>query len=246
MSVGGLDGRVALVTGGGRGIGAAIVRELASHGATVAINCRARVEDARALATEVGRGARAWPADVSDPGQAERMVADVAAAHGAIEVAVLNAGIWRGGRIERLALEDWRAVTSTALDGAFAIARAVVPTMRERGFGRIVVIGSVIGLVGFAGHSAYATAKAGLLGLVRSLSKELGRDGITVNAVLPGLVETEMTAAIPRASRERMIARTSLGRPADAREVASAVRVLAAEGSYVTGHALVVDGGFSL
>ncbi len=133
----------------------------------------------------------------------------------------------------------------TSLGGAYHVARAVVPGMRERGFGRIVVIGSVIGLVGFAGDSAYATAKAGLLGLTRSLSKELGRDGITVNAVLPGFIETDMTAEVPDRSRERMVSRTALDRPGTPGEVAAGVRFLAAEGSYVTGHTLLIDGGFS-
>jgi 3-oxoacyl-[acyl-carrier protein] reductase len=143
-------------------------------------------------------------------------------------------------------VSDWRAVLATSLDGAFNVARAAVPPMRAGGFGRIVAIGSVIGLVGFPGDTAYATAKAGLLGFVRSLSKEVGRDGITVNAVLPGFIETDMTAAVPVASRERMLARTSLRRAGTAEDVAQAVRFLVCEGAYITGQALVVDGGFSL
>jgi 3-oxoacyl-[acyl-carrier protein] reductase len=240
-----LHGRAALVTGGGRGIGAAIVRELAGAGATVAINYNACDEDARRLAAQLGAGAAVWQANVSDAEQARRLVDAVQAAHEGIDILVLNAGVWRGGRIERVRPDDcaW-----------FSAPRSTAPTRSAarpfrgcgRGFGRIVVVSSVIGLVGYPGDSAYASAKAGLLGLDRSLSKELGPDGITVNAVLPGFIDTEMTAAVPIESRERMIARTSLGRAGRAEEVAAAVRFLVAEGSYITGRSLVVDGGFSL
>jgi 3-oxoacyl-[acyl-carrier protein] reductase len=241
-----LAGRVALVTGASRGIGRGIAIELGAAGATVAVNYQTEAESAERVAESIGHGSRAWRADVADPDAAAALVRNVAAAHGGIDVAVLNAGVWRGGRIESLSMADRRTVLATSLDGAFNVARAALPQIRASGLGRIVAIGSVIGLVGFPGDTAYATAKAGLLGFVRALSKETGRAGITVNAVLPGFIETDMTAAVPAASRERMIARTSLGRPGTVEDVAAAVRFLVCEGGYITGQALIVDGGLSL
>jgi NAD(P)-dependent dehydrogenase (short-subunit alcohol dehydrogenase family) len=241
-----LDGRIALVTGGSRGIGAAISRELGACGADVAVNYRSDHDAARAVVAELGAGASSWAADVSDREAVEAMVAGVTEHHGGLDVLVVNAGVWRGGPIEQLPPSDWSLVVETSLTGAFYLVRAALPALRERGFGRVVVVSSVIGLIGYAGDSAYASAKAGLFGFVKSVAKECGRDGITVNAVAPGFVETDMTEEVPERARERMLARTSLRRPGRPEEIAGAVRFLACDGSYVTGQTLVVDGGLSL
>ena len=242
-----LEGRVALITGASRGIGAEIARVLCEAGAHVAANYRTHPAAAAELRDRHGEEAVSlWPADISEPSAGERLVADVLDARGGLDVVVLNAATWRGGRIERLSDDDWRTVLGTSLDGSFAILRAAVPALRRSRGGRVVLMGSVVGLVGFPGDSAYATAKAGMLGLARSLAKEVGRDRVTVNVVAPGLVETDMTAGVRDDVKERMIERTSLGRSATAAEVAAAVRFLVCDGSYITGHALVVDGGFTL
>jgi 3-oxoacyl-[acyl-carrier protein] reductase len=241
-----LADRVVLVTGGSRGIGAAIARTLDAAGARVAINYRSDDTAARQVGASLARPASLWRADVADPEQCAALIEGVHAQHGRLDGLVLNAGVWRGGRIDRLDLGDWDTVIATSLSAAFYLARKAVPLMREAGYGRIVAISSVVGLVGFPGDAAYASAKAGLLGMVRSLAKELGSNGITVNAVAPGFIETDMTAEVSDEGREQMIGRTWLGRAGEAGEVAEAVAFLLAHGSYVTGHVLTVDGGFSL
>jgi 3-oxoacyl-[acyl-carrier protein] reductase len=137
-------------------------------------------------------------------------------------------------------------VIRTSLGGAYNLCRAALPAMRANGFGRIVVVSSVIGMIGFPGDSAYASAKAGLFGFVRALAKEVGRDGITVNAIAPGFVETEMTSAVSGGARDLMLRRTILRRPGKPSEIASAARFLTCEGDYVTGQTIVVDGGMML
>ncbi|MEZ5098383.1 MAG: SDR family NAD(P)-dependent oxidoreductase [Thermoleophilia bacterium] len=155
-----LAGRVALVTGSSRGIGAAIAERLALDGAAVAINYRSDRASAERLVERLGPTATAWQADVGDTEQASRLVADVAERYGRLDVLVSNAGVWHGGRIDRVDPDDWRAVVDTSLLGAFTTCRAAVPLMRTAGFGRIVVISSVVGLIGFAEDTAYAAAKA--------------------------------------------------------------------------------------
>lgn len=241
-----LRGRSALVTGGSRGIGAAISRELNACGATVAVNYRSDHAAAEAVVGELGDGASAWAADVADLASVETMVAGVTERYGGLDVLVVNAGVWRGGLIEQLAPSDWSLVVDTSLTGAYHLVRAALPALRQGDYGRVVVVSSVIGLIGYAGDSAYASAKAGLFGFVKSVAKECGRDGVTVNAIAPGFVETEMTEDVPERARERMVARTSLRRPGTPEEIAHAVRFLACDGSYVTGQTLVVDGGLSL
>jgi 3-oxoacyl-[acyl-carrier protein] reductase len=238
-----LAGRVALVTGGSRGIGAAVCAALAEAGATVAVNYRS---DRTAAARVTNGDGSIWQADVADSAAVRHMVDGVVARHGRLDVAVANAGVWRGGRVEDIADEAWQTVIDTSLGGAFNLARSAMPALRRSPHGRFIAIGSAIGIMGFAGDAAYASAKAGLIGLVRSLAKEVGRDGVTVNAVAPGFVETEMTRDVSERARARMLERTALGRPAQPEEVASAVRYLACDGAYVTGEVLVIDGGMSL
>jgi 3-oxoacyl-[acyl-carrier protein] reductase len=174
------------------------------------------------------------------------MVAGVLRAHGRLDILVLNAGVWQGGPIATLPPKAWQIVLDTALNGAFQLVQAALPAMRAQHYGRVVAITSVIGLIGYPGDTAYATAKAGLNGFVRSLAKEVGRDGITVNAVAPGLIRTDMTTAIPQASKQRLLGRCAIRRLGTADDVAGAVEYLVCDGAYVTGQVLVVDGGLSL
>jgi NAD(P)-dependent dehydrogenase (short-subunit alcohol dehydrogenase family) len=241
-----LTGRVALVTGGSRGIGAAISRELSGAGAEVAVNYLSNAAAAEAVVGELRAGAAPWQADVGDAAAVAAMVDAVAEHHGRLDVLVVNAGVWRGGAVEQLTPEDWSLVLDTSLTGAFNLVRAALPRMREGDYGRVIVVSSVIGLIGYQGDSAYAAAKAGLLGFVKSVAKECGREGITANAIAPGFVETDMTESVPDRARERLLSRTSLRRAGTPEEIAAAARFLACEGSYVTGQTLVVDGGLTL
>lgn len=233
------------MTGGSRGIGAAICLALAGAGARVAVNYRSDVAGAENVRAQIGAGASLWPADISDEAQVTVLARSVQASLGVPDVLVLNAAQWFGGRIEHLKPEEWSAVMRTSLDSAYYLCHELVPAMRVRKWGRIIVISSVVGLIGFPGDSAYATVKSGLLGLVKALAKELGRDGITVNAVAPGFVETEMTSHITEGARVALLGRCSIPRPGQPAEVADGVMYLARAG-YTTGQVLVVDGGMSL
>jgi 3-oxoacyl-[acyl-carrier protein] reductase len=242
----GLSGYTALVTGGSRGIGAAIARALDAHGADVAIGYRSREAEAEQVLEALAPGATAHRADLTDEAQAHALVDDVRARHGALDILVLNAGVWRGGRIDSLPADDWHTVIDGCLTSVYNVAHRAVPLLRRSPRGRLVIVSSVIGLSGFPGDSAYSAAKAGLIGLTRSLARELGREGVTVNAVAPGYVETEMTQEIPDRSRDALLARTAIRRPGTVEDVASAVRFLVCDGDYVTGHVLVVDGGLTV
>jgi 3-oxoacyl-[acyl-carrier protein] reductase len=233
---------VILVTGASRGIGAAISEALAAAGVRVAVNYKSAAARAEELVARIGNEASAWAADVGDGPAATAMVAGVIEHYGRLDGLVLNAGIWHGGRIGTVPDAEREAVFATALDSAFHLVPAAAPALRETG-GRICLVSSVIGLIGFPGDSVYAAAKAGQIGLMRSLAKELGPDGVVVNAVAPGLVETEMTAAVSAGARERMLSRTALGRIGEPTDIATAVRFLMLDSSYVTGQVLVVDGG---
>ncbi|MGN6379538.1 MAG: 3-oxoacyl-[acyl-carrier-protein] reductase [Gaiellales bacterium] len=242
-----LDGRVALVTGGSRGIGAAICAELAAAGATVAVNYARRSDAAEAVVEEIRGGggtAHAIEGDISTAAGATGLVEHVEAEIGPIAILVCNAGITRDDLIMRLDETAWREVIDTNLGGAFFTCRAVARPMLKRRAGVIVTMSSVVGVHGNAGQTNYAASKAGLIGLTKSLAKELGGRGIRVNAIAPGYIATDITAGLPEQATEAILASTPLGRLGTPADVAAAVRFLVSDAAgFITGDVLAVDGG---
>ena len=238
-----LTGRTALVTGSTRGIGRAIAETLAGCGASVAVVGRDAARSAE-VAGAIGDRARGFACDVADTASVARLVADVEGAFGAVDVLVNNAGLTRDNLLMRIKDDDWDAVLDANLRGAFAAIRAASRGMMKRRWGRIVNVASVVGLTGNKGQANYAASKAGLIGLTKSVAKELASRNILANAVAPGLIETDMTAAMTEEARAAMggaIPLARLGTPAD---VAGVVAFLASEhAAYITGQVFVVDGG---
>jgi 3-oxoacyl-[acyl-carrier protein] reductase len=238
--------RVALVTGGAQGIGRAIALALAGAGLDVAIVDLSADGVAAAVAelAQTGRRAFGYTGDVSSLAFAQEAVARTVADAGGLHVLVNNAGITRDGLLMRMKPEDWELVLRVNLTGAFNFCKAAVPGLVKQRWGRIVSISSVVGAMGNAGQVNYAASKAGLLGLTKSLAREVASRGITVNAVAPGFIDTAMTQALPEKAREALLAQIPAGRLGQAADVADAVRYLASEGAgYVTGQVLHVNGG---
>lgn len=243
-------GRTAVVTGGSRGIGRAVCLELARGGANVALcyagNETAAQETAAAIEA-LGAKVLAVRCDVSDAAQAESLVSQAVEAFGTVDILVNNAGITRDGLLMRMPEADFDAVISANLKGAFLCMKAVARLMIRRKYGRIVNLSSVVGLRGNAGQVNYAASKAGVIGMTKSLAKELASKGVTVNAVAPGFIETDMTAAMQEAARMAVQASIPMGRPGAAEDVAHAVAFLASEeAAYITGQVLAVDGGMAM
>jgi 3-oxoacyl-[acyl-carrier protein] reductase len=240
-----LDGKVALVTGGSRGIGAAISRELGRAGARVAVNYRSGREAAEAIAGEV-RGV-AVGANVGDPAEAQALVEQVEAELGDVDALVNNAGVTRDTLIARMSDEDWDEVIDTNLRGAFNTCRAVSRKMLRRRSGAIVNLTSVVGLHGNPGQANYAASKAGIIGLTKALARELGTRGVRVNAVAPGYIDTELTNVLSEEIRGAILGNTPLGRLGEPGDVAAAVRFLLSDAAaFVTGEVLLVDGGLGM
>jgi 3-oxoacyl-[acyl-carrier protein] reductase len=237
--------RVAMVTGASRGIGRAIALRLAARGATVIAG--ARGDHAEAVVDEIraaGGAAERVALDVTDPGRLQEVVAAIIERHGRVDVLVNNAGITRDQLLLRMKREDWDAVIDTNLTAAFTCCQAVIKSMIKQRWGRIVNLTSVVGQSGNAGQANYAASKAGLIGFTKSLALELASRNITVNAVAPGLIETDMTRAVSAAAHEEWAARIPLKRLGTPEDVAAAVEFLTSdEASYITGHVLAVNGG---
>lgn len=239
--------KLALITGASGALGHAIALRLANDGYDLALHYRSGEEEARQLAEALQRqGARALPvqADVCKQDEVDRMVAVVEDELGAIGVVVNNAGLVRDRTLARLTEDDWDIVLDTNLRGAFHVCKAVVPRMRERRNGRIVNISSIVGAMGNYGQVNYAASKAGLIGLTKSLAKEVARDQVTVNAVCPGFMDTPMVRGVPEAVQEKLVAQIPLGRFGEPSAVGEAVVYLAGDGgSWITGQVLHVNGG---
>ena len=240
-----LAGQTALVTGASRGIGRAVALELAGAGATVAVNYASSsgaAEEVIAQISAAGGSAYALKADVSQEDQVEQLMAAVQERSGSLDVLVNNAGITRDGLLMRMKTEDWQAVLELNLSGVFLCTRAITRTMLKQKRGRIINITSVVGLMGNAGQANYAAAKAGVIGFTRSTARELASRGITVNAVAPGFIATDMTKDL---KADELLNAIPLGRYGQPEEVAGAVRFLAADpaAAYITGQVLQVDGG---
>ena len=244
------EGRSAIVTGGSRGIGSAIVRELAVRGAKVAFNFTKNRELADQLVAEIqaaGGQARAFQVDVTDSGAAESMVKEVKSEFGSVDYLVNNAGITRDKLIMMMSEEDWDVVINTNLKGVFNVTKPVVAVMVRQRRGAILNIASISGVVGMAGQTNYSASKAGLIGFTKALAKEVGRRSVTVNALALGLIETDMTASLPEEYKKKMLEQIPLGRYGTVEEVARvSAFLLSDDARYITGQVIQADGGLAM
>lgn len=241
-----LEGKVALVTGAGRGLGRACAEELARYGASLVLNYTTSKEACEALAQQMSaNGARALAvhADVRSYDQCKAMVDRALQEFGKIDILINNAGINRDRTIRRMSTEEWEDVIQTDLNSAFYCTSLVVPGMVEQNYGRILMMSSIIGQMGNVGQSNYAAAKAGMIAMTKSLAQELARYNITVNALCPGFVETDMLAGVPEEPKKALLARIPLGRFGRPEEVAALARFLVTEGDWITGQQFNINGG---
>jgi 3-oxoacyl-[acyl-carrier protein] reductase len=245
-----LEGKSALVTGGGTGIGRAIAIALAQRGANVAVANRSSIEAARGVACEIeslGRKSLALQGDVAIAEDAENFVKQVLTSFGSLDILVNNAGTTRDSLLVRMSEADWDTVLDTNLKGAFLVTRAAIKVMMKQRSGKIVNVSSVMGMVGNPGQANYSASKAGLLGLTRSIAKEVGSRSIQVNAIAPGFIDTSMTEFLSAEVRESLIQRIPAGRLGKPEDVVGAVVFLCSSAAdYITGHTLTVDGGMTI
>lgn len=238
--------RTAFVTGGSRGIGAEVVRALAARDLNVACGYRNSHERALELARGIGDTVVPVPYDLGCQRSAEAAVDAIARTWGRLDSLVLNAATWHGGRLEQMSPDSWWSVVQANVAGMAQTSRAALKLLRESEAPSIVLVSSVVGMIGFPGDTAYASSKAAMIGFARSLCKEVGRDGIRVNVIAPGFVETDMTARVASAARDQIQDQTVLRRFGTTGEIASAVAFLSEEATYCTGTVLTVDGGWSI
>ena len=242
--------KIALVTGGSRGIGRAVCLALAKSGADVAVNYAGKEEAAQQtcrMCEELGARTLAIQADVADNAQVNAMVDQVIAQFGRLDILVCNAGITRDNLLMRMAEQDFDQVIATNLKGVWNCMKAVCRPMMKQRWGRIVSMSSVVGVAGNAGQVNYAASKAGVIGMTKSLARELGSRGVTVNAIAPGFIETDMTAVLPENIKEGLLSSIPLGRLGQAEEVAALAAFLCSEqAGYSTGQVIHVDGGMAM
>ncbi len=247
-----LEGKSCLVTGGSRGIGRAIALELGRHGACVAVayhsdeighNHEEQAHEVTAEITAAGGQAYAIGCDVRDPASITAAVASVKEQFGSVDILVNNAGITRDRSLAKMSPDEWDAVIQTNLTSVFHLTARVLPHMVEAGYGRIVNISSVVGLHGNFGQANYAAAKAGIVGFTKTAALELARKGVTVNAIAPGFIETQMIAAMPDDVRARILEKIPMGRFGRPEEIADLVAFLVTKGDYITGQVIAIDGG---
>jgi len=241
-----LDGKTALITGATGGIGAAIARALHAQGANVALSGR-RAAELESLAAALGERAVAFPADLADPEAPGKLVEAIEARFGALDILVNNAGLTRDMLALRMGDADWNAVLEVDLTAPFRLARSALRGMMKRRHGRIISIASIVGVTGNAGQANYAAAKAGLIGMSKSLAQEVATRGVTANVIAPGFVQTAMTDAIPEAARTALLARIPTQKMGQPEDIAGACAYLAsAEAGWVTGQTLHVNGGMAM
>jgi 3-oxoacyl-[acyl-carrier protein] reductase len=241
-----LDGQVAVVTGGSRGIGREVAKKLSAEGAKVVIAYAGNDEAAKKTAEEC-RDAVCVKADVSDEAAVEKLFEEAMKINGRIDILVNCAGITKDNLVLRMSAEDFDRVMKVNLYGSFYCSRCASKIMLKQRYGRIISVSSIVGLRGNAGQANYAASKAGVIGMTKSMAKELAKRNITVNAIAPGMIETDMTAVLPENIKDEMLKTIPMGRPGKAEEVAEAILFFASkESSYVTGQVLAVDGGMAV
>jgi 3-oxoacyl-[acyl-carrier protein] reductase len=245
-----LDGKTAFVTGASRGIGRAIALALGSGGADVAVSCNTAgvlAEKVRDQLRALGCKAEFYAHNIADNAEVERMHAEVLRDFGRVDILVNNAGITRDKAFKTMTKEMWDSVLNVDLDGVFLVTKQFIDDMADRGWGRVINISSMVGEIGNLGQANYAAAKAALIGFTKALAREYGRMGVTVNAVAPGFIKTQMTETLPADALADMLKRTPVGRLGNPEEVAAAVTFLASDAAaFITGHVLDVNGGYAM